>query len=68
MNPSQDGKPNLPMITEGRYGNMKRYENKLINKFYDTWLIDFVKLLYEVDWYKRPTAADALNLLNKFIK
>ena len=66
MNPSQDGKQNLPMITEGRYGNMRRYENKLINKFYDTWLIDFVKLLYENDRQKRPTATGALNLLNKF--
>ena len=66
MNPSQDGKLNLPMITEGKYGNMRRYENKIINKFYDAWLIDFVKFLYENDQKKRPTAAGALNLLNKF--
>ena len=66
MNPSQDGNPNLPMITEYKKGNKIRYENELINKFYDTWLIDFVKLLYKNDPQNRPTAAGALNILSKF--
>ena len=66
MNPSQDGSPNLPMITEYKNGNRKRYENELIKKFYDNWLIDFAKLLYENDPQNRPTAAGALDILNKF--
>ena len=63
MNPSENNNFNLPVITEGCYGNIRRYENKIINKFYDTWLIDFVKLLYENDKIKRPSASEALSLL-----
>ena len=65
MNPSQGTQLNLPLITEGNYGNMKRYENKIINNFYEPWLIEFVKLLYENDPTKRPTASNALNLLKQ---
>ena len=64
MNPSQDGKLNLPMITEGKYGNMRIYENKIINKFYDAWLIDFVKFLYENDQKKKTDSSRCF----KFIK
>ena len=65
MNPSENDRLNLPMVTQGRYGygTLRRYENKIINKFYDTWLIDFVKLLYENDKIKRPSASEALSLL-----
>ena len=65
MNPSQGTKTNLPQETEGTKGKIKRYENKKINKFYDSWLNDFVKLLYENDQQKRPTAAAALGLFNQ---
>ena len=61
MNPSVGGKLNLPQETKGR----KRFDNNLVNTFYDAWLIDFVKLLYENDQEKRPTAAGALELLKK---
>ena len=66
MNPS-DGKSNLPEETEGKYGNIRRYENNLTNTFYERWLIDFVKLLYQKDQFKRPTAAGALNFLSNFV-
>ena len=65
MNPSEGDKPYLPKVTEGRYGNLQRYESNIINNFYDTWLIDFVKLLYEDDQTKRPTASIALSLLTQ---
>ena len=61
MNPSAGGKLNLPQETKGR----ERIDNNLVNTFYDAWLIDFVKLLYENDREKRPTAAGALELLKK---
>ena len=61
MNPSVGGKLNLPQETKGR----ERIDNNLVNTFYDAWLIDFVKLLYENDQEKRPTAAGALELLKK---
>ena len=61
MNPSEGGKLNLPQETKGR----ERIDNNLVNTFYDTWLIDFVKLLYENNQENRPTAADALEVLKK---
>ena len=69
MNPSLSNKPNLPLITEGKYGiDLKRYENNLINNFYDNWLKDFVKLLYENDQEKRLSASQALAILKMHIK
>ena len=65
MNPSHGTKTNLPYETEGKKGNIKRYENKSVNKFYDSWLNDFVKLLYEDDPQKRPNAAGALGLFKQ---
>ena len=65
MNPSKEGKINLPQETTGSIQNVKRIDNNLVNTFYDAWLIDFVKLLYENDHNKRPTAASALELLKK---
>ena len=65
MNPSHGTKTNLPYETEGKKGNIKRYENKSVNKFYDSWLNDFVKLLYENLPQKRPTAAGALGLFKQ---
>ena len=65
MNPSDNDKLNLPQETEGKYENIKRYDNERVNNFYEIWLIDFVKLLYENDQTKRPTANDALGLLKE---
>ena len=69
MNPSLSNKPNLPLITKGKYGiDLKRYENNLINNFYDNWLKDFVKLLYENNQKKRLSASQALEILKMHIK
>ena len=65
MNPSKGNKPNLPIITEGRYGDLIRYDNKIVNNFYGDWLIKFVSRLYEDDPQKRPTASRALDQLKK---
>ena len=69
MNPSQGKNYNLPLITVGKYGkdNLKRFENNIINNFYDPWLINFVERLYENNKSKRPTAAEALNLLKQLL-
>ena len=67
MNPSKEKNYILPLITEGKYGNMGRFQNNVINNFYDTWLFNFLYLLYENDQTKRPTASDALNLLNELL-
>ena len=64
MNPSQGQITNLPKETFRR-NSITRNKNSLINKFYESWLIEFVKLLYEDDQSKRPRAADALNTLNQ---
>ena len=65
MNPSNEGKINLPQETKGSFPNVERIDNNLVNNFYDVWLIDFVKLLYENNSEKRPTAASALELFEK---
>ena len=65
MNPSEEGKINLPQETKGSFPNVERIDNNLVNNFYDAWLIDFVKLLYENNSEKRPTAASALELFEK---
>ena len=67
MNKSKGKKYILPQITEGKYGNMKRFKNDVINTFYDSWLMDFLSVLYENDKMNRPTAAYALDLLNKLL-
>ena len=66
MNPSNNDYYNLPKETEIVNGNIQRYELPLLNKFYSTWLIEFVQLLYETDQKKRPTASEALGLLLGF--
>ena len=66
MNPSNNDYYNLPKETEIVNGNFQRYELPLLNKFYSTWLIEFVQLLYETDQKKRPTASEALGLLLGF--
>ena len=66
MNPSSEGKPNLPLITEKK--DKKRYENNLINNFYNDWLKDFVKMLYENKKERRLSAAQALEVLKILLK
>ena len=66
MNPSSEGKPNLPLITENK--DKKRYENNLINNFYNDWLKDFVKMLYENKKERRLSAAQALEVLKILLK
>ena len=61
MNQSKGKNFILPRTIEGKYGNMKIFQNNVINNFYDSWLFDFLCLLYENDKTKRPTAATALN-------
>ena len=64
MNPSEGKNYNLPQITVGVFGkDLRRNDNNIINNKYDYWLIEFVKLLYQNDKTKRPTAIEALNLL-----
>jgi hypothetical protein len=67
MNQSKGKNFILPRTIEGKYGNMKIFQNNVINNFYDSWLFDFLCLLYENDKTKRPTAATALNFLNGFL-
>ena len=66
MNPSKNDKLNLPQETEGTRENIRRYDNDIVNTFYDVWLIEFVQLLYENDQTKRPSASNALGLLKGF--
>ena len=63
MNKSKDKDFILPLITEGKYGNMRRFKNDVINNFYEPWLFEYLSLLYETDKNKRPTAAVALGFL-----
>ena len=65
MNPTNNGQVNLPQITEKKDGSFNRIEQNLENKFYNPMLIEFVKLLYENDQTKRPTASSALEQLKK---
>ena len=65
MNPSQGSKLNLPKETVNENGGFKRYENNLVNNFYEPWLIHFVAILYDNDQSKRPTAFNALNFLKE---
>ena len=67
MNKSKGKKYILPEITEGSYGNMRRFKNNVINTFYDSWLMEFLSILYENDKMARPTSANALDLFNKLL-
>ena len=55
----------MPKETEEKKEDIRRNDNLIMNKFYDKWLIDFVKLLYENDEQKRPNAAQALCLFKQ---
>ena len=63
MNPTDNAQPNLPQITQRSNSEFTRTDQNLENKFYSQKLIEFVKLLYEDDQDKRPTASEALNQL-----
>jgi hypothetical protein len=39
----------------------------VINTFYDSWLMEFLSILYENDKMARPTSANALDLFNKLL-
>ena len=57
----------LPYKTKNEKGNFIREEYPSNNNYYSKWLVDFVKLLYENDPLKRPTALEALNILDNLI-
>ena len=63
MNPSNNANANLPKITQRSNFDFTRADQNLENKFYSQKLIEFVKLLYEDDQDKRPTASEALEQL-----
>ena len=63
MNPTDNAQPNLPQITQRSNSEFTRTDQNLENKFYSQKLIEFVKLLYEDDQDKRPTASEALEQL-----
>ena len=56
---------NFPIETIRNNGNIERVNNNINieNSPYDSWLVEFVQILYENDPTKRPSAADALGLL-----
>ena len=68
MNKSKGKNFILPQITEGKNDSMIRFDNNVINTFYDSWLFEYLSLLYEKDKEKRPTAAAALDILNRLLK
>ena len=57
----------LPYNTNNHNGNFIREETPSNNNYYSKWLVDFVKLLYENNPSKRPTALQALNILDNII-
>ena len=57
----------LPYNTKRENGNFIREESPSNNNYYSKWLVDFVKLLYENNLSKRPTALEALNILDNLI-
>ena len=66
MNPSDiENEVNVPQktIKEGGFSRKNLY---IKNTFYEPWLIDFVKYLYEEDQNKRPSASEALEKLKNF--
>ena len=66
MNPSSKGIDNLPQITKKEVGCFIRIDQYIENKEYEPWLNDFVNSLYEKKPIERPTAKEALVLLQKF--
>ena len=56
---------NFPIITVRKEGNLERINLNINTESgpYDSWLVEFVQILYENDPKKRPTAADALGFL-----
>ena len=67
MNPSDiENEVNVPQktIIEGGFSRKNLY---IKNTFYEPWLIDFVKYLYEEDQNKRPSASEALEKLKYFL-
>ena len=65
MNPKPNKKHNLPQETQGKNGNFQRIDQYTPNTFYADWLNQFVEILYTFDQAKRPTASEALQLLNQ---
>ena len=65
MNPKPGKKHNLPQETQGKNGNFQRIDQYTPNTFYADWLNQFVEILYTFDQAKRPTASEALQLLNQ---
>ena len=64
MNPApQNQENNLPQKTIRQEGSIFRFDQNLVNNFYDPPLINFIKSLYEKNPAKRPTAFQALNNL-----
>ena len=53
----------LPTQTKIMNGKVVRTDNQLKNNNYSPWLIQFVQSLYSNDVNKRPTASDALKIL-----
>jgi len=66
MNPTNnEDEVNLPKKTERNSGGITRKDLYINNTFYDPWLIKFVEILYDNNQNTRPTAAGALELLQK---
>ena len=66
MNPSNnENEINLPKKTERKNKNITRKDLYINNTFYDPWLIKFVIFLYHKDQFVRPSAARALEILQK---
>ena len=53
----------LPTQTKIMNGKVVRTDNQLKNNNYSPWLIQFVQSLYSNDVNKRPTASNALKIL-----
>ena len=66
MNPSTTEDYNLPLKTKQVLGSFQREVQYLHNDHYPTWLRNLVAMLYEKNQKKRPTAGEALKLLQDF--
>ena len=66
MNPSTTQDYNLPLKFSKSLGGFQREVQYLHNKYYPIWLLNFVAQLYEKNQKNRPTAAEALKLLQDF--
>ena len=66
MNPSNnENEINLPKKTERKNKNITRKDLYINNTSYEPWLIKFVTFLYHKDQFVRPSAARALEILQK---